>query len=483
MAVDGFKRRCKLLDLISDEEVKAIHHTSVDILKETGVKFNSEWALNFFKKNDCIVNREEMVVKFPEGLVEECIRKAPSTYRVKAREEKHDMIYNINTVYYQDAPAQFTIDLDTWKTRPPTKEEYVNYIKVLDALSTVHGLSCYPYFGCADVSPVMIMPELMAIKFKYTSKFHECPYSNDSEIFCIKMAQVAGTEILGAISVASPLSWHESAVSQARRFIEAGFPVGPCSGATFAATASATIPGAIAKTNAELISMLILVQLLSPGHRCLMWELDFPQNTKTGAPAFGQIGASIGNAIFNQMWRYYEIPTANATPGFINDKTPSFQSGYERGIGTLISALSGCSLVQLHGCIMGELSGHPVQAVLDDDIAGMIGRFIEGEQVNGETLAASLIREVGAAPGHYMGKAHTRNWWKKEQFVPKYADRTATYKDWEDGGRKNALDIAKEKTKEILETHEPAVLDEEKSSEVDRILKEARNYYKDKGMI
>lgn len=279
------------------------------------------------------------------------------------------------------------------------------------------------------------------------------------------------------------MTWDDSAISLARRFIEAGFPLGPVSGSNFGATAPATIAGAVAKTNAELISMLVFIQLINPGHRCLMWRLDFPQNMKTGSPAFGQIGASIGNAIYNQMWRYYRVPTGNGTVGFINAKVPDFQSGYEKGIGTLISALSGCSLVQLHGCVMGELSAHPVQAILDDDIAGMVGRFMEGETVNDETLAVDLIRKIGPIPGHYLSSAHTRKWWQREQYIPNAADRTPKYGDWFNSGKKTALDLAKERTKKISETHQSSILDEEKSGEIDKILEEARKYYKEKRML
>jgi trimethylamine---corrinoid protein Co-methyltransferase len=483
MALKGFKRKYKPLELLSDEEVEAIHAASIDILKETGVKFESKWALNFLKKNDCMVDENNSIVRFPEGLAEECIRKTPSTFRVKAREEKYDMVYSADTVYYQDMPSMNTIDLDTFIPRPPTRKEYADFVKVLDALPTVHGLSCYPYFGCTDIPPIMIMPELMAIKLKNTSKFCESPYSNDSEIFHIKMANAAGAEILGAVSLASPLTWFDSAINQVRRFIDAGFPLGPCSGSFFGATAPATIAGAIAKSNAELISMLVLIQLIKPGHRCLMWEIDCPQNMKTGSPAFGQIGASIGSALFNQMWRYYRVPTANAYPGCINSKIPDYQSGYEKAIGALTSAMTGCNLIQFHGGIMGELSGHPAQAVLDDDVAGMIGRFIQGELVNDETLAVDLIREIGPIPGHYLSTENTRKWWKIEQFIPKAADRTANYEDWFSSGKKTALDLAKERVEKILETHQPSILDEEKSAEIDKILEEARNYYKEKGML
>ena len=59
---------------------------------------------------------------------------------------------------------------------------------------------------------------------------------------------------------------------------------------------------------------------------------------------------------------------------------------------------------------MGEFTFHPVQAIIDNDIVGMIGRFLQGVQVNEETLALDLINEVGPIPSLYLDKEHTRIW-------------------------------------------------------------------------
>ena len=56
MAIKGFKRTYRALELLSEEEVQDIHSTSLDILSETGVRFESKWALEFLKKNGCIVD-------------------------------------------------------------------------------------------------------------------------------------------------------------------------------------------------------------------------------------------------------------------------------------------------------------------------------------------------------------------------------------------------------------------------------------------
>ena len=297
----GFKRKFKPLELLNEEQVEYLHAAAIEILKEVGVKFDNDWALKFLKKNDCIINLENKIVRFPEGLVEESIRKAPSTFTLKAREEKYNMVFQRDTVFFQDAPAMNIFNFKEATTRKPTKEEYADYVKVLDALPTVHGLSAYPYFGCEGIPEVMIMPELVAIKFKYSSKFQHIPYSNDSEIFCIKMAQAIGVEIMGDITLAPPLVWQKSAILQARRFVEAGFPVCPVAASIYGATGPATIAGGVAKSNAELLSMLVFIQLLNPGHRMSVFNLDMPQNMKTGSPFFGNISATIIQAIFNQM--------------------------------------------------------------------------------------------------------------------------------------------------------------------------------------
>jgi len=112
----------------------------------------------------------------------------------------------------------------------------------------------------------------------------------------------------------------------------------------------------------------------------------------------------------------------------------------------------------------------------------MIGRFTEGVEVNIETLALDLIEKVGPIPGFYLDKEHTRKWWKKEQFIPKVAVRLS-YPEWIRKGKKNAIDYAKEKVKEILSTYEPIPLPEEQSREIDKILEEAKRYYAEKGML
>lgn len=56
--------------------------------------------------------------------------------------------------------------------------------------------------------------------------------------------------------------------------------------------------------------------------------------------------------------------------------------------------------------------------MLDDDLAGMIGNFLEGATINENTLALDVIASVGSNPGHYFGTQHTFDFWKANFILP-----------------------------------------------------------------
>lgn len=483
MAIKGFARHFKPLEILTEQQVEAIHRGTLDILEQTGIRFEHERALKLFEKNGCEVDFEKQRVKFPPGLVEESLRKTPSSWRWHARDPKNDVIVGGNTVYFGAFPGMQTVDLDTWEPRTATKQEYADGVRVLDALDNVHMIHCYtPYFGFDGISEVMKMPESLAVRIENSSKVTFSAHSNDCEIFAIRMAKVTGADYPCQCLLSSPpLTYYADAPECVFRVIEAGLPIRMSVGDIYGATSPATIAGSTITVNAELIGGIVLAQLINPRQRIIVNDYSHPLNMRQGSPSFGSIGAALHRVVFNQMWRKYELPIYNLVSP-TSSKEIDFQHGYEKGIGVALSAISGANIVNFIGSMYGEIAHHPVQAILDDDIAGMLGRFIEGVKVNDETLAIDLIENVGPIPGHYLNKEHTRKWWKKEQFMPKVADRL-TYPEWMDKGKKIALDHAKERMKKILAAHEPTPLTPEQKKEIENILEEARKYYKEKGVM
>lgn len=472
----GFTRRVSPLEFATTEQIEDIQRAALDVLRVTGARIESEWALDFLGKRGCQIDHDTLRVRFPPELVLECLSQAPSTFTLRARKPENDLVLGGDTVYFSHSSGMHTIDLETFEPRMPTRAEYVDCLRVLDALPTVDHLGCYPYFGYEGVSPMMAIPEGVALGMRYSTKHQAACCSNDCEIFTIQMAQAAGQELTGTVTSSSPLTWGESAVNAARRMVEVGFPITTVDGCVLGGTGPATVAGSVVVSSAEHLAMLVLVQLLHPGHRVCVGHFALAMNMSTGSPTFGGITSSLSNVVFNQVWRHYGLPISEGSPGYVSSKAIDFQAGYEKAIGALTSAMSGAHSILLHLGVSGEITAHPAQAILDDDVAGMVGRLIAGEDITDETIALDLINQVGPIPGHYLSQAHTRKWWQKEQYVPKVADRL-TYPEWLERGKQGALDYAKGRMQEILEKHHPESLTPLQEEGIARILADARVYY------
>jgi len=389
MSRKGFVRNFKPLEILTDEQMESIKRGTLHVLEETGVRIEHKKALEFLKKHDCKVDHNEMRVRIPSGLVEECISRCPSKLLIKARDSQNDVFVGGNVLYFKNSSGMQIIDLDTYEPRIPTRKENYDAVTVLDSLENLDLLGPYtPYFGFEGIPRAMSIPESCASRFRGSTKALVGGCLNDSEIFTIEMAKATGAEILHVAAASPPLTWYSQPIEVIFRITEAGFPLRVAGGQMFGGTAPATLSGALVTNNAEIMVAIVLAQLLKPGTRVLVDDFVFPLNMKSGSPAFGAIGISLHQVAFNQIWRRYGLPTCNASCGYISSKRIDFQSGYEKAVPALLSAISGTGYVGMHGSISAELTFHPLQAIIDDDLAGMIGRFLSGILVNDETLAS-----------------------------------------------------------------------------------------------
>ncbi|MGD0876589.1 MAG: trimethylamine methyltransferase family protein [Anaerolineales bacterium] len=481
MTAEGYLRNFSPLKILSEEQVEAIHRGSLEILESTGIRFESEKALEYLSKKGCKVDFSQHRVRFPSGLVEECVCQAPSCFRLKGRTPDKDVNLGGNTLYFSPSPGMRTVDLDTWEQRVPTLEENHAAVRVLDALENIHLACSYtPYCEIENVSPNMVLPVSAYSRMKYFTKPQRVGTILNSHIWEIHMAEVVGIDVFGAMEAAPPLTWYKDAIDCAWACAEQGYPVEVGCGCVMGGTGPATQAGALVQSNAEILSGIVLVELIRPGTGILANSFVFAQNMRSGLPVAGGIEVSLFQVAFNQIWRgKYNLPTMLGACGPSNSKRIDIQLGYEKGVSSTLAAISGASVINLHGGISVELTYHPVQSILDNDLAGMLGKLVKGITVTPETLALDLIQVVGPMPGHYLNTKHTRDWWKKEQYLPQVMDRTG-YPDWLAGGKKSALDLARAKMEKILATHHPEQeLSQEQERELDRILNEASAYYKE----
>jgi trimethylamine--corrinoid protein Co-methyltransferase len=154
-------------------------------------------------------------------------------------------------------------------------------------------------------------------------------------------------------------------------------------------------------------------------------------------------------------------------------KAEDEQAGYEKGITTLMAALAGPDIIHgVGGWLESLFTSSFVQAVIADEIAGEVNRYLQGIEVNEDTLAVDLIKKAGPG-GNFLAERHTRNHILSEHFMPKLTDRS-NRGDWEIKGSRPLPDVAREKVKKILSEHRE-VVDRDVKAKLDAILNESES--------
>ena len=481
--IKGFTRSFKPLELLTEEEVESIHRGALYVLARTGMRVEHERALQLCADGGCQVDFEERRVRYPPALVEECLRQCPSSYVLKARNPDLDLMVGGDTMYFMQGMGMRYLDLDTRETRPATAAEHRQAMIVADALENIHlADGVFFYMEREGIPPIMVMLENLISGLRYSTKAQQFGYQKDCSIFAIKIAEALGINLDAELDTVSPLTIFGDTLEAAFRYVEAGIPIQPTVSITMGSEGPVTKAGSIALSMAMVMAWAVITQLAKPGAPMSVQHGTGPMDMRSGGVIFGTADGALGSAMMNQMLRRYQIPSC-ASAGFSsNAKGIDYQVAYEKSLGALIDALSGNHLQIFQGGSRGELSYHPVLSILDDDVAGWIGRFLEGVTTTDETLAIDLINQVGHIPGHYLGTAHTREWWREEQWLPQSADLEA-YPVWVRSGKKDALTLAQERMEEILATHKPTPLTLEQEQAVKDILQEARQFYRDRGTI
>ncbi|MBM3699624.1 MAG: hypothetical protein FJW68_01730 [Actinobacteria bacterium] len=480
----GFTRKFEPLRVLSDSQVETIHKRTLEVLAEVGCKFESVRALELLKKNGCRIDLEQRLAYFPPDLVESSIRMCPSSFLVKSRDPKDNLLIGGNTLYFMSSLGARLSDIETGMVRVPTMEENNQAIFISDALDSIDLYSGYtPYFEIEGVEPVMLCSTSLAMRIRNSTKITRGTQPTDTFIWETLIAQAAGQELIGNMEAAAPLSYPEDAINAAYTYVEAGFPVYIAAGSVMGGTAPVTVAGSTISNNAELLAAIVFIQCIRPGTGIIANDCVFPMNMESGDLFFCSLGSSLHQMAFNQIWHdLYRIPTNNTGSAFPNSKKADYQSAYEKTHVAMASALSGANMIVFHGGVTAELSYNPVLAIIDDDIAMTIGKTIEGFEVSEDTMAVDIIKDVGTVPGTFLNKTHTREWWKKEYFLPKSADRLS-YPEWLNSGHKGAIDKARERMEHILATHKVKPLSSDTDRELDKILNDARKYYRDKGLL
>jgi len=429
-------------------------------LEETVYLVKHAVALKLLEEVGCKVDYNTSIVKVPERVLMDYVKKAPARIRLCGRDPKDDVIVEPNKVFFDGGGGSFKIlDIETGERRSSTLRDLATMSKITDALDNVHLLDtpCMPTelpLGELDIN------RFFATTYNSTKPLMFGMYDEPDKM--IQMAyMIAGSEeafrkrpfLSMVVCTISPLKMEPTYIDKIIKYAKAGVPLYLDTCPTCGLTAPMTLAGMLAQINAEALFNVFFPQVIVEGAPAFYTVVPTIADMRTSRLCFGAIENAMMNAALSQMATYYNLPMYS-TGGLTESKTSDFQAGVEKSMQVLLSAMSGGQIVHdTNGLLDSSLTYSADQLVLDNEVNGMVLRVLRGIEVNKETLAEEVIKEVGPG-GEFITHEHTFKYSRSELFYPKLAVRD-NYEEWFNDGSKDMVENAHEVVQHLVKNHQP----------------------------
>ena len=474
------RRAMGFFSYFSAEELVRIHEATLTTMETTGLVFTYEPARNLLARAGCKIDGQR--VFFPNKLVEEQIRKAPSQFTLYARNpEKNVVVGGDHIAFIPCYGAPFVNDMDKGR-RPGTLLDYNNFVKLAHAV---------PYLDITG--GMMTEPNDIPISHRNAERLYSSMVLSDKPfmgagtgpedaIEAMEMASIVfGSReemakkppFVSILCSLTPLGFDDKMCGAIMEYAKAGMPQLISSLTIAGATGPVTMEGTLIVQNAEILAGITLTQLVREGAPVIFAGSSSASAMRYGTLSIGAPEMAVNTAATAQMGRFYNLPVRGG--GALTDsKTVDSQAAYESMMSMMMATLSGIHFV-LHsaGILEGYITASYEKFMIDSEICGMCKRIKRGEEITAEKLALDVIREVGSG-GEYLTHMHTFKHFRQELYAPVLEERD-NYSNWHKKGSLTMEQRANAKYKELLEKYTEPSMDPEMRKELDHYIKSVRN--------
>ena len=441
------------------DAILRIHETSLKVFAEIGVQINFDKARELFRSRGADVDEATHVVKIPPELVEKLVANAPSTIQLCGRDESGALDCEVGgrQVYMGTGGTALNVqDPGSRDSRPAKLDDVCKMARLVDALDNIHFymLNVYPN----DLPGEKVDVNRFGAALNRTDKhIMGGVYTVEGICNVIKMAElIAGSAralrarpFISMVTCGiSPFKLDQNYGELTMEVAARGIPVAVPSEPLCGATAPVTLAGNLVVMNVDTLIGVMLTQLVNPGTPVLYGCVASTTDLRDLKYLSGAVEMGLINAAAAQMAQFYKLPIY-ATAGMSDAKINDGQAGYETALTSLMVALAGGNWIHdAAGFLEFCLSASYEKLVIDNEILGMVMRAVQGITVNEETLAFDLLKAVGPG-GHFVAHRHTRQFMRKEQFIPGLSDRSDR-ESWNDQGKQSVRERAGRKVEKIL---------------------------------
>lgn len=460
------RNRLPPTQIISADELEAIHEASLRVLRDVGIKVLSGRARELYASAGARVDESEQMVYLEPDLVLSLVDRAPAEFEIRARNpEKTVRIGGDHINFNLVGGPSFVSDLDGGR-RTPTYDDFCNFMKLSGALNVLH------LGGSAPVAPQELPAESRHLDMYLGAiRHHDKVWSANllgrarardgiemaARVHGLSLDELAGTPILlGNINTNSPRQLDASMSDGLLEMAAFGQPVTVTPFTLLGAMAPATVAGALVLQNAEALFGIALCQIARPGMPVVYGGFTSNVDMKSGAPAFGTPEYAKATQAGAQLARRYGLPFRSSSTNASN--AVDAQAAYESEM-SLWAAVMGHTNLMHHACgwLEGGLTASYEKLIVDAEMLQMMREYLQPVPVNADELAVEAIASVSPG-GHFFGAEHTLARYERAFYPPLLSD-WRNFETWAADGSPETAQRANRIWKQLLRDHEDPPVD------------------------
>jgi trimethylamine--corrinoid protein Co-methyltransferase len=422
--------------VLSEQEIVQIHEASINILETSGVLVYSKKALDLLNSKGAIVDYDKKLVRIPRKIVESCLKSVPKMIDLYDRNgNKYLTLGDGIPKCASGHNAIFIIDANTNERRNSTVKDVENFALISDKLADIDivGVPVMPQ----DVTPKATL--LYAVKALYENTTKPLFFSTESTAINASiidmMKAITGKNsisecpsAISQLSSTSPLLWEPGAVDALIDVATEGVPLNLLPEPMTGVSAPYTVAGLLTMHNTEVLSGVVLSQLVRSGAPVIYGSSWTTFDMKYTAAIIGSPETSMLRVAGCQMARYYNMPSHTTAPNS-DSNAHDEQNSWEKTISNMCAICGGNDLVMNSGMFATGLTISLEQLVLDDEINGIIRRLHRGIQVDKNTIGVQVINSVGPK-GSFLMEEHTMDFLYSGEFREVKVSNTNNYDNW-----------------------------------------------------
>jgi len=465
------------LEVLSKRDIGLIHENSLKILGNIGIKVDSIEIIEILRSNGCLVDDSSMIVRFPEKVINRCLGSLPEKVRLIDRNGRTAVMLGDGGRYCASGHnAVFTM-IDETGARREAKLKDVEQFAILSEHLRDVDVAGIPY-SPQDVPAKTALLYSLRTMIENTIKpvFYSCESGMINEA-ALEMSRTLigkrdlreGSYLISQLSTTSPLYWEKGAAEALFVCSKAGMPVDFLPQPITGVTAPYTLAGILTMHNAEVLSGIVIAQLINPGTPLVYGAAWTTYEMKLTNVLIGRPESSLLRIAGAQMAHHYRMPSHTTAPD--NDSNLHDEQGaWEKMLSTIAGIIGANDMIVNLGMFGTGMSISLEQLVMDSEICRIVKRFHKGFEVNEDTIAFDTIENVGIR-GVFFTEDNTLQNLRSGEHVELDVSNGANYDVWSSKGSKSSSERAGDIAAEIISKGNRCPVDKKLSDALAGIIK------------